>query len=80
MRSAPFASWFAGLAGFALLAIGLVYLTVACEALPAFLGPTAGDTSPRTGLGLAGVVLGAAALIAAFVVARRRRPNGSAGS
>ena len=62
----------AGLAGWALLAVGIVYLVVACEALPGFLGPTAGDTSPRIPLGIAGVVLGVAALGVAFIADRRR--------
>ena len=65
----------AGAVGLALLAVGIVYLTVECQALPGFLGPTRGDTSPRTGLGIIGLVLGLAALIAAFLVARRRPPS-----
>jgi hypothetical protein len=62
----------AGLAGWALLAVGIVYLVVACEALPGFLGPTPGDTSPRIPLGIAGVVLGGAALGVAFIADRHR--------
>jgi hypothetical protein len=65
----------AGAVGLALLVVGIVYLTVECQALPGFLGPTRGDTSPRTGLGIAGLVLGLAALIAAFLAARRRPPS-----
>jgi hypothetical protein len=57
--------------GLALLAIGIVYLTVECQALPGFLGPTRGDTSPRTGLGILSLVLGLGALIAAFAIGRR---------
>lgn len=57
--------------GVVLLAIGVVYLTVECQALPGFMGPTHGDTSPRTKLGIVGVALGLAVLTAAFVRARR---------
>lgn len=62
----------AGVVGWALLAVGIVYLVVACEALPGFLGPTPGDTSPRTALGLVGLVLGVVALVVAFIADRRR--------
>jgi hypothetical protein len=62
----------AGLAGWALLAVGIIYLVVACEALPGFLGPTPGDTSPRTPLGVGSVLLGVAALAVAFIADRRR--------
>lgn len=58
--------------GALLVAIGIVYLTVACEDLPGLMGPTAGDTSPRTPLGVVGVVLGLGALAVAVAVARRR--------
>lgn len=44
----------AGVVGLALLALGIVYLTVKCQALPGFLGPVHGDTSPRTGRGIVG--------------------------
>ena len=64
----------AGIVGLALVAIGIVYLTVACEDLPGVLGPTPGDTSPRSGLGVAGVVLGVAVLVVVFIAARRRPP------
>jgi hypothetical protein len=64
----------AGIAGLALVAIGIVYLTVACEDLPGILGRTPGDTSPRIGLGVVGVVLGVAALVVVFIAARRRPP------
>lgn len=60
--------------GLALLTVGIVYLSVACEALPGFLGRVQGDTSPRTGLGILGVLLGLVALSIALVAARRRRP------
>lgn len=58
--------------GLALLAIGVVYLSVECQALPGFMGPTHGDTSPRTGLGIVAVALAVLALGAAFVMRRRR--------
>jgi hypothetical protein len=58
--------------GLVLLAVGVVYLSVECQALPGFLGPVHGDTSPRTGLGIGGVVLGLAALMIAFALSRRR--------
>ena len=61
-------------AGVALIALGIVYLVLACEELPGFLGGTPGDTSPRTGLGVAGLVLGLAALsIGTFATLKRRR-------
>ena len=60
--------------GLALLGLGVVYLTVACESLPGFLGGTAGDTSPRTGLGIVAVVLGLALGIG-LIVTRRRPPS-----
>ena len=63
-----------GIVGLALLGVGVVYLTVACEHLPGFLGPTAGDTSPRTGLGIVAVALGVVALALALIAARRRPP------
>ena len=59
--------------GLALLGIGIVYLSVACENLPGFLGPHPGDTSPRIGLGIAGVLLGTISVLAALFVLRRRR-------
>ena len=65
-----------GTLGVVLLAVGVVYLTVACEALPGLLGPTRGDTSPRTGLGIVALVLGVSVLIVALFVARRRPPSG----
>jgi hypothetical protein len=59
--------------GVVLVALGIVYLVVACQALPGFLGPTPGDTSPRTGLGIAGVTVGAAFVSIALALAWRRR-------
>jgi hypothetical protein len=58
--------------GATLFGLGIVYLVVACDALPGFMGPTPGDTSPRTGLGVAGLVLGSAALSIAALLARRQ--------
>ena len=63
----------AGAIGLALLALGVVYLAVECQSLPGFLGPVHGDAGYRTGRGIAGIVLGAAALVAIGVAARRRR-------
>jgi hypothetical protein len=65
------ASVVSGLAGLALLALGVTYLVVACQNLPGFLGGTPGDTSPRTPLGVAVVVLGVLALGVAALLARR---------
>jgi hypothetical protein len=65
----------AGALGVVLIAVGVVYLTVACENLPAILGPHPGDTSPRTALGMVGVLLGLAALALAFISTRRRPPK-----
>jgi hypothetical protein len=65
----------AGIVGLVLVAIGIVYFTVACEDLPGILGPTPGDTSPRIALGVVGVVLGVAALVVGFIAARHRPPT-----
>lgn len=64
----------AGVIGLVLLALGVVYLSVECQSLPGFMGPTQGDTSPRSGLGIACVALGLAALAVGFLAARRRPP------
>jgi hypothetical protein len=69
------ASFVSGGLGLALVAVGIVYLTVACQDLPGFLGPSPGDTSPRVGLGVTGIVLGLAALVFAILSARRRPPS-----
>ena len=45
--------------------------------LPGFMGPTRGDTSPRTPIGIAVVVLGLLALGGAALIVRRGRPGGS---
>jgi drug/metabolite transporter (DMT)-like permease len=64
-----------GVVGLALLALGGVYLSVACESLPGFLGGTPGDSAPRTGLGVVCVVVGLVALAVGLIVARRRPPG-----
>jgi hypothetical protein len=47
--------------------LGVVYVVVACQSLPSFLGGVAGDPHPRTGLGAAllvfAVLLGVAVAI-----------------
>jgi drug/metabolite transporter (DMT)-like permease len=60
-----------GVVGLALVGMGVVYLTVACQSLPRFLGPVHGDTSPRTALGVVWVALGLMALACGFLLARR---------
>jgi hypothetical protein len=62
----------AGVLGLLALALGVVYLSVACQSLPGFMGPVHGDASPRTGLGIVFVALGLAALFGGLLVARRR--------
>lgn len=65
-------SLLSGLLGVALVSLGVVYLVVACQNLPGFLGPTPGDASPRTILGLVVLALGLASLAGAGVVSLRR--------
>jgi hypothetical protein len=60
-----------GLVGLALMAFGIVYLSVECQALPGFMGPVHGDASPRTGLGIVALALGLVALAGAAVARRR---------
>jgi hypothetical protein len=62
-----------GLVGLLLVTVGVVYLVVACENLPGLLGPTPGDSSPRTPLGAVVLVLGLLALGGAAFLARRHR-------
>ncbi len=64
----------AGVLGLVLLALGVVYLSVECQSLPGFMGPTQGDTAPRSGLGIACVALGLAAVAVGLLAARRRPP------
>ena len=64
-----------GAVGVALVGLGIVYLVVACESLPGFLGGMQGDTSPRTGFGVAAVVLGLVALGLSAWSIRRRSPG-----
>jgi hypothetical protein len=64
-----------GVVGLALLAAGVVYLAVECQSLPSFMGPVHGDTGHRTYAGIAGLALGAAALIVAGHTAIRRRAH-----
>jgi hypothetical protein len=61
--------------GLVMLAAGIVYLTVACQRLPGFMGPVHGDTSPRTGRGILGVAIGVAVLACVLLVVRRRPPT-----
>ncbi|HEY1592796.1 MAG TPA: hypothetical protein VGF81_13460 [Solirubrobacteraceae bacterium] len=68
--------WVGGAAGVALLGLGVVYLSVACESLPGFLGGTQGDTSPRTGFGFVALGLGVAALALTAWSVRHRSPSG----
>jgi amino acid permease len=64
-----------GAVGFALVGLGIVYLVVACESLPGFLGGMPGDTSPRTGFGVLALVLGVAALGLSAWAVRHRSPG-----
>lgn len=64
-----------GALGAVLSGIGIVYLSVACQSLPGVLGPTPGDTSPRTPLGVAMLVLGLIVLALGVFAARRHPPN-----
>lgn len=64
-----------GLVGAALIALGAVYLVVACQNLPGFLGPTPGESSPRTPLGAAILSLGLLTLGVLAVLRRRRRAD-----
>jgi hypothetical protein len=64
-----------GLLGLVLVTLSIVLLVVACQNLPGFLGPTPGDTSPRTPLGVVVLVLGALALGLAGFLARRHRTS-----
>jgi hypothetical protein len=54
-------------------ALAVTYLVVACQSLPGFLGPVAGDTHPRTRLGAALMVV--AVLLAIGALAGERLPR-----
>ena len=64
------------LAVFAALAavLGTVYVAVACESLPSFLGSVPGDSHPRTRLG-AGLIVAAVALATTAAGLTRSRPR-----
>lgn len=55
-------------------ALGVVYLVVACESLPSFLGAVPGDAHPRTRLGAA-LLIFALFLAAIALIARRRQAD-----
>lgn len=59
-------------AGVGLVGLGVVYLVLACEELPGFLGGTPGDTAPRTTLGIAVLLLGLLTLSTGTFVSLRR--------
>jgi uncharacterized membrane protein YidH (DUF202 family) len=72
--TSSFLPWIATGLGGALVALGVVYLVLACEELPGFLGGTPGDTSPRTAIGIAVLLVGVATLsIGALANVRRVR-------
>jgi hypothetical protein len=53
--------------------LAVVYLVVACQSLPGFLGAVPGDTHPRTKLGLA--LLGVAVVLAVVTLLAARRSD-----
>jgi uncharacterized membrane protein YbhN (UPF0104 family) len=63
--------------GVVLIALGMVYFTIAANKLPAFLGQVSHATTHRTKRGTAAVALGAVSLLGgawlAFTRERRRR-------
>lgn len=63
--------------GLVLVAIGVIYFTVAADKLPSILGQLHHVTGHRTKRGTAALVLGAASLIgsAVFYAQTRRRHN-----
>ena len=64
--------------GLVLLAVGIVYFTVAAGKLPSFLGRVPHATLHRTKRGLGGVLVGALCLIGALALAllgRTRRSS-----
>ncbi len=55
-------------------AVAITYLVMACQSLPSFMGPVAGDSHPRTPLGAAVAALAVLAWLgAALAYARRKR-------
>jgi hypothetical protein len=75
VRPAGVISVVSGLFGLMLVGVGIVYLVVACENLPGLLGPTPGDSAPRTPLGLAVLVIGSLVLAVTGFLAWRRRAD-----
>ena len=59
--------------GVALLALGIVYFTVAAGKLPSFLGHISHSSAHRTKRAFAGVVVGGICLLAALAAAMPRR-------
>lgn len=55
--------------GLAALAVGFIYLSVAADKLPTFMGRIAHGTTHRFKRGYAGVIVGAVFLLTAFFVA-----------
>lgn len=75
-RRPPTQAWLLG--GLVLLAgaLGTMYVVVACESLPGFLGKVAGDPHPRTTLGVVLLIFAAMLASAGAVSARRRTGAG----
>jgi hypothetical protein len=70
-RSRRIAGLALALAAVAAATFGAMYVSVACESLPGFLGGVAGDNHPRTVLGL--VLLGLAGVLAIVALTLRWR-------
>src|SRR5205807_1733643 len=64
---------FLAIVGLVLLAVGIVYFTVAAGKLPSFLGRVQHATLHRTKRGLAGVIAGVLCLAGALALALPRR-------
>lgn len=60
----------AGLVGFVLIVIAIVYFAVQAKSLPGFMGQVDGATGHRTKRGVAALVLGALSLLVAGVLFR----------
>ncbi len=54
-------------------ALAVTYLVVACQSLPAALGPVPGDSHPRSTLGAALLVVAMLLAAAGFILDRRLR-------